>query len=478
MPPENSRPSRQSSLGGEARLKVVVRSLPPNLPEAIFWQSVEPWVTEETTLWKSFCPGKFRKALNKENVPSRAYIAFKTADKLAEFNRGYDGHLFRDKAGNESEAVVEFAAFQKVPPEKKKNDPRAGTILEDDDYTSFIASLQQTQPTEAERQAQAASIANAASEGANITTPLLAALLAEKNAKETTHHRTTSHFERLQRERAEEVLEFRRNPLPPPPTPTTVKIAERPTQAQARSRTPTQSTSSKPGPPATPDGPSASGSTKKGRGAQRAPPTPPARPPKRKPSVASSSTGAAGQAQPPKSRPPKPKFDVVLAALPKGNAPTPNNNPPATISQLSSSDPARRDAVIRTDGGGAPPLVSNEPGAGQSKRAKQRAKAREREKERKDADGTDVSEASPAVSSGPSSNSMPTPEPTAPVPPKILLRPVARIDDNDASSASTPSAGIIPIQLAFPGRGARGGRRGGRGGGSGRGHKDTSPTTK
>lgn len=84
--------------------------------------------------------------LNKENVPSRAYIAFKEEATLALFSREYDGHVFRDKAGafsilahlvcldlpraigNESTAVVEFAPFQKVPNEKKRADTRAGTI--------------------------------------------------------------------------------------------------------------------------------------------------------------------------------------------------------------------------------------------------------------------------------------------------------------------------------------------------------------
>ena len=37
--------------------------------------------------------------LNKENVPSRAYIAFKDEEILAAFSREYDGHVFRDKAG-------------------------------------------------------------------------------------------------------------------------------------------------------------------------------------------------------------------------------------------------------------------------------------------------------------------------------------------------------------------------------------------
>ena len=37
--------------------------------------------------------------LNKENIPSRAYIAFKDEETLAAFSREYDGHVFRDKAG-------------------------------------------------------------------------------------------------------------------------------------------------------------------------------------------------------------------------------------------------------------------------------------------------------------------------------------------------------------------------------------------
>ncbi|KAJ6585295.1 Smg-4/UPF3 family-domain-containing protein, partial [Mycena capillaripes] len=79
--------------------------------------------------------------LNKENIPSRAYIAFKTEEQLAQFSREYDGHLFRDKAGNESYAVVEFAPYQKVPPEKKKIDARSGTLEKDEDYISFLESL-------------------------------------------------------------------------------------------------------------------------------------------------------------------------------------------------------------------------------------------------------------------------------------------------------------------------------------------------
>ena len=43
------------------RLKVVVRRLPPNLPEDVFWKSVEQWVTDETVVWKAFYGGKAKK---------------------------------------------------------------------------------------------------------------------------------------------------------------------------------------------------------------------------------------------------------------------------------------------------------------------------------------------------------------------------------------------------------------------------------
>ncbi|EEB97263.1 hypothetical protein MPER_03460, partial [Moniliophthora perniciosa FA553] len=82
--------------------------------------------------------------LNKENIPSRAYVAFKTEEQLTTFHREYDG--------NESQAVVEFAPYQKVPSDKKKLDARNATIEQDEDYISFVQSLNQptTEPTSIE----------------------------------------------------------------------------------------------------------------------------------------------------------------------------------------------------------------------------------------------------------------------------------------------------------------------------------------
>lgn len=50
------------------RLKTVVRRLPPNLPEDVFWQSVDAWVSEETVTWKTFYPGKSRKRYVKVHI--------------------------------------------------------------------------------------------------------------------------------------------------------------------------------------------------------------------------------------------------------------------------------------------------------------------------------------------------------------------------------------------------------------------------
>jgi hypothetical protein len=36
---------------------------------------------------------------NKENISSRAYIAFKTQEQVSVFGREYDGHVFQDKSG-------------------------------------------------------------------------------------------------------------------------------------------------------------------------------------------------------------------------------------------------------------------------------------------------------------------------------------------------------------------------------------------
>lgn len=144
---------------GKVKLKVVVRKLPPNLPEGIFWKAVSPWISRPKALIKEhieeaaiddakanvefayFVPGKLkdgsRRGINNDSTsshtPSRAYIQFTAIEALIAFHKGFNGHLFRDSKGSESIAVVEFAPFQRMPSEivkRKKIDSRQGTIEE------------------------------------------------------------------------------------------------------------------------------------------------------------------------------------------------------------------------------------------------------------------------------------------------------------------------------------------------------------
>ncbi|KAN0094530.1 hypothetical protein V8E55_002817 [Tylopilus felleus] len=111
----------------------------PNDAERLKSVSVQAWVMDETVTWKSYHPGKPR---TKRCVEQGMCVA----------SAGLDG----SRHCNESHAVVEYAPFQKVPPEKKKIDARNNTI------DKVAASHPPPPPT---------------------TTPLLEALKAEKSAQ-------------------------------------------------------------------------------------------------------------------------------------------------------------------------------------------------------------------------------------------------------------------------------------------------------
>jgi regulator of nonsense transcripts 3 len=40
------------------KLKVVVRGLPPNLPEAVFKETTKEWINETAVDWYYYVPGK------------------------------------------------------------------------------------------------------------------------------------------------------------------------------------------------------------------------------------------------------------------------------------------------------------------------------------------------------------------------------------------------------------------------------------
>jgi regulator of nonsense transcripts 3 len=52
------RHSRPPPLDPAVKLKVVVRRLPPHLPEAVFRESTKEWIHESTVDWFYYAPGK------------------------------------------------------------------------------------------------------------------------------------------------------------------------------------------------------------------------------------------------------------------------------------------------------------------------------------------------------------------------------------------------------------------------------------
>lgn len=132
------------------RNKVVIRHLPPALPEEVFWKTLSPWIepTEKNTAakclvtYKSYIPGKLRQTKGKVDLPSRAYLHFATVEDLVEFHQGYAQQAFRDSRGNITIPKIEFAPFQKIPTPAKKVDPRCGTIDSSQDYQLFLKRLE------------------------------------------------------------------------------------------------------------------------------------------------------------------------------------------------------------------------------------------------------------------------------------------------------------------------------------------------
>lgn len=194
-PAKNANAARQGQAKPQTQFKskVVIRRLPPNLPEEVFWKAVSPWIRDfadcqaaastagatagsegpceastattptPTVDYKSFIPGKLKSDLNKQNKHSRAYVRFLDPTSLVTFHKNFDGHIFRDAKGKESVAIVEFAPYQKVvlSPStaaeqrrrggRNKPDPKQGTIEKDADYLAFVERLNKVEDGGAKR---------------------------------------------------------------------------------------------------------------------------------------------------------------------------------------------------------------------------------------------------------------------------------------------------------------------------------------
>ncbi|BEJ15359.1 hypothetical protein CspHIS471_0411260 [Cutaneotrichosporon sp. HIS471] len=121
-----------------ARLKLVIRRLPPALPEETFWRVVEPFV-EGKCAWRRYVKGRPGDAYGVHPQHSRAYVLMNDIESLIAFHTGFDGHIFRAKTGAEFQAVVEYAPIEKTPYKAKaKKDAREGTIDDDPDFLAFL----------------------------------------------------------------------------------------------------------------------------------------------------------------------------------------------------------------------------------------------------------------------------------------------------------------------------------------------------
>lgn len=201
------------------KLKVIIRRLPPNLPEQIFWQAISPWVLRSESSKVAvqdkpvsqaessskvpfadqayFVPGKLKDGSRRgvqadsnasPHTFSRAYIRFHKTDDLVNFHRGFDGHLFRDSKGNEYFAVVEFAPFQRMPEDgvkRKRPDNLAGTIEEDEDFKQFIGILTQAEAELAQEKGQGQLEKTDAQLMAHLTSLSADSQNAQKQAKST-----------------------------------------------------------------------------------------------------------------------------------------------------------------------------------------------------------------------------------------------------------------------------------------------------
>ena len=65
IPKSLAKPKRSKSKRGRGKnvtkTKVVVRRLPPLIPENLFFESVKQWVNEETCTWSRFHQGRISK---------------------------------------------------------------------------------------------------------------------------------------------------------------------------------------------------------------------------------------------------------------------------------------------------------------------------------------------------------------------------------------------------------------------------------
>ncbi len=161
---------------------MVVRHLPPLLPEAALLQTLAPFQADFTD-W-AFEVGD--PALGAQQY-ARCYMRFRDAAAMARFARAFNGHLFRSAAGEEHRALVDLAPLQttlRPPPGPPRPDRLAGTLEQDPTYQQFLQQWQRDQEPQPPQPAAAAAEPSPAAAGGDAasaapeSTPLLDYLAA------------------------------------------------------------------------------------------------------------------------------------------------------------------------------------------------------------------------------------------------------------------------------------------------------------
>ncbi|KAM8975198.1 regulator of nonsense transcripts 3A [Pelodytes ibericus] len=113
--------------------KVVIRRLPPSISKEQLEEQLHPLPAHDYFEFCTADPSLY------PHLFARAYINFRNPEDILLFRDRFDGFIFIDNKGQEYQAVVEFAPFQKISKKKlKKKDTKAGSITEDLEYKKFL----------------------------------------------------------------------------------------------------------------------------------------------------------------------------------------------------------------------------------------------------------------------------------------------------------------------------------------------------
>jgi regulator of nonsense transcripts 3 len=172
----------------QERLKLAIRLLPPGLTEDEFKSALgEEWQVGKGRIdWLDFSPGKVTKSLAKYSKPSTAWIRVANVSFVPQLEEKLRQTSFDDAKHTVNDALfpegplLEHALNQKVPSNRKRVDPRMGTIDQDTEFKKFLESL--TNPIQKPSADLESSLNN---EDTKVTTtPLIEHLRAKKAARE------------------------------------------------------------------------------------------------------------------------------------------------------------------------------------------------------------------------------------------------------------------------------------------------------